>query len=181
MAYLLDSIPELSVRERNDLYERAIQSARTTMGAYTFDESSSKNVLTELYRYEVEWHRKMALPVSILIFFLIGAPLGAIIRKGGLGMPIVVSVAFFVVYYIVTITGEKMAREGTWSALRGIWFASWILFPIAIYLTYKATNDSNLLNSDWYILQYKRLVGRLKNLLPQRGERTQKQANKHNK
>ena len=100
-----------------------------------------------------------------MIFFLIGAPLGAIIRKGGLGTPIVVSVAFFVIYYIISMTGEKMAREGSWSSFQGVWISSFVLLPISIYLTYKATNDSNLLNAEWYYMQYKKLKTKLQNIL----------------
>ena len=99
----------------------------------------------------------MSLPVSIMIFFLIGAPLGAIIRKGGLGMPIVVSVLFFVIYYIISITGEKLAREGSWGSFAGMWISTFILLPISIFLTYKATNDSNLFNAEWYIVHYRKL------------------------
>ena len=90
-------------------------------------------------------------------FFLIGAPLGAIIRKGGLGMPIVISIGFFVIYYIISISGEKMAKEGTWEAVYGMWLSSFILTPIAVYLTYKATNDSGLLDVDWYIGKFKKI------------------------
>ena len=90
-----------------------------------------------------------------MIFFLVGAPLGAIIRKGGLGMPIVISVIFFVIYYIISISGEKLAKEGTWNSFFGMWISSLILAPIAVYLTYKATNDSALLDVDWYIGRYK--------------------------
>lgn len=84
--------------------------------------------------------------------FLIGAPLGAIVRKGGLGMPIVISVIFFVIYYIISISGEKMAKEGTWEAFYGMWLSAFVLAPVAIYLTYKATNDSGLLDVDWYVV-----------------------------
>ena len=112
----------------------------------------AKNLLD---RSKNEWHRKLALPVSIFIFFLIGAPLGAIIRKGGLGMPIVISVIFFVIYYVISISGEKMAKEGSWSSLLGMWISSIVLFPLAVYLTRKATNDSALLDIDWYIGRYK--------------------------
>ena len=110
----------------------------------------AKEALNQLYRSKIEWHRKISLPISIMIFFLIGAPLGAIIRKGGLGTPIVISVIFFVIYYIISISGEKAAREGNWEAFYGMWLSSFILAPIAVYLTYKATNDSVLLDVDWY-------------------------------
>ena len=103
----------------------------------------------------------MSLPVSIMIFFLIGAPLGAIIRKGGLGLPVVVSVLFFVIYYIISLTGEKAAKEGNWEAVYGMWLSTIVLTPIAVYLTYKATNDSTLLDTDWYAGRIKAIEERL--------------------
>ena len=153
--YLLDSIPRLTTREKKRLYANARQSAVAARNSFSFDESTSKEALNQLYRSKNEWHRKLALPVSIFIFFLVGAPLGAIIRKGGLGMPIVISVIFFVIYYIISISGEKMAKEGSWSSLLGMWISSIVLFPLAVYLTHKATNDSALLDLDWYIGKYK--------------------------
>ncbi|MFR9650968.1 MAG: LptF/LptG family permease, partial [Rikenellaceae bacterium] len=125
---------------------------------FNFDEQNTKRGLNQLYLSRVEWHRKLTTPISIIIFFLIGAPLGAIIRKGGLGMPIVVSVIFFVIYYIISITGEKMAKEGVWSAIGGMWFSAYILTPVAIYLTYKANSDSALFDRDTYIKLFKRVV-----------------------
>ena len=117
--------------------------------------------LSELYRSQIEWHRKVSLPVSVMIFFLIGAPLGAIIRKGGLGMPVVVSVLFFVIYYIISMSGEKMARDGISTAFEGMWLSSFILLPIALYLIYKSTNDSNLFNMDWYRIQFSKLKDKI--------------------
>lgn len=87
--------------------------------------------------------------------FLIGAPLGAIIRKGGLGTPIVISVIFFVIYYIISSTGQKLTKEGSWEAVYGMWLSTFILAPVAVYLTYKATNDTSLLDTDWYAVKYK--------------------------
>jgi lipopolysaccharide export system permease protein len=154
-AYLVDSIPHLSTRNKQKIWSNARQSAISARNNFTFDESTSKEALNQLYRSKNEWHRKLALPVSIFIFFLVGAPLGAIIRKGGLGMPIVISVIFFVIYYIISVSGEKLAKEGTWDSLLGMWISSIILLPVAIYLTHKATNDSALLDIDWYIGRYK--------------------------
>ena len=88
--------------------------------------------------------------VAILIFFLIGAPLGAIIRKGGLGFPVVISVLFFIIYYVISITGEKIVRQLMVSAPMGMWGASFILFPIAVFLIYKATTDSVILSREGY-------------------------------
>ena len=146
----------------NDAYRNAMSSSNVV----TYDEFSSKEALNQLYRSRIEWHRKLAFPVSIMIFFLIGAPLGAIIRKGGLGMPIVISVIFFVIYYIISISGEKWAREGDWSSLMGMWISAIILAPIAVYLTYKATNDSSLLDTDWYYGRYKHYKELLESRLP---------------
>ena len=152
---LLDSVPLLTTRQKQRMYSNARQSAISARNSFSFDESTSKEALNQLYRNKNEWHRKWALPVSIFIFFLVGAPLGAIIRKGGLGTPIVISVIFFVIYYIISMTGEKMAKEGTWSSLLGMWISSIVLFPLAVYLTNKATNDSALLDFDWYLGKYR--------------------------
>jgi lipopolysaccharide export system permease protein len=101
-------------------------------------------------RAEVEWHRKFTLPIACLIFFFIGAPLGAIIRKGGLGMPTVVSIFFFTAYWVVDISGKKLARDGVLDPSIGIWLSSFVLLPMGIFLTYKATTDSALFNTDRY-------------------------------
>ena len=168
---LLDSVPHLSTRAKDRVYENALRSARSSRNMFSFDESTSKEALNQLYRSKNEWHRKLTLPISILIFFLIGAPLGAIIRKGGLGMPIVISVAFFVIYYIISITGEKLSKEGAWSALLGMWISAIILTPLAIYLSHKANNDSALLDIDWYIGRYKHYRDKMIEKLPEKWQR----------
>ncbi len=157
---LIDSIAGLTDVQKDRLYSNAQQAASNSKGSIDWDETMTKDVLNQLYRAEIEWHKKWSLPVAVLVFFLIGAPLGAIIRKGGLGMPIIISVAFFVIYYVIFITGEKLAKEGTWPAFWGGWIPTLVLMPVAIYLTYKATNDSGLLNTEWYIIQYQKLKKR---------------------
>jgi lipopolysaccharide export system permease protein len=99
-------------------------------------------------RHEVELHRKFTLAFACLIFFFIGAPLGAIIRKGGLGTPVIISVVMFIVYYIIDNTGYKMAREALWPCWAGMWLSSFVLLPIGIFLTYKAATDSALFNPE---------------------------------
>ena len=158
---LLDSISKLPLRKRNDIWNTARSDALNSRNAFAFDETLTKSSLTELYKSKNDWHRKLALPVSVIIFFLIGAPLGAIIRKGGLGTPIVISVFFFVIYYIISISGEKAAKEGTWDSLMGMWISTFVLTPVAIYLLIKATNDSSLLDTDWYYGKYKLLEERI--------------------
>ncbi len=156
---LMDSIANLDVYQKKQLWSEARSYANSSRGLFTFDEENAKETLTQLYKYKVEWHRKMSLPISVMIFFLIGASLGAIIRKGGLGMPVVVSVLFFVIYYIISITGEKLAREGSWSSFAGMWVSTFILAPLSVFLIYKATNDSKLFNVDAYYSQWKKLTG----------------------
>lgn len=158
----LDSLPRLrpvsvmamldtmSVENRNAVFGQASAWAEEARSYADYESEYMSYTSQLLYRAQADFQRKIALPFSIMIFFLIGAPLGAIIRKGGLGMPIVVSVLFFVVYYIITITGEKFVKDGAWPAFWGIWISSFILFPIAIFLTYKSTNDSALFNPDAY-------------------------------
>lgn len=162
---LEDTIAKQSAYAIKDLIASARSDARSSRSMFTFDEDMAKDNINQLYRNQVEWHKKVALPFSIIVFFLIGAPLGAIIRKGGLGMPVVVSVLFFVLNYVISMSGEKMAKEGTISAFEGMWLSLFILLPIAVYLTYKATNDSNLFNMDWYRMQYSKIKNNINKTL----------------
>lgn len=155
--YVMDSIANLNEKELAKVTNNAFNIANSAKSRMNYDEALTKQTLNSLYKHQNEWHRKLSLPISIMIFFLIGAPLGAIIRRGGLGMPVVVSVLFFVVYYIISITGEKMAGEGSISSFRGMWLSSFILFPIAVFLVYKATNDSNLFNAERYFAFFKKI------------------------
>ena len=109
-------------------------------------------------KYKVEWHRKLTLSAACFILFLIGAPLGAIIRKGGMGLPLVISVMFFLVYHITSITGEKLVKEGAVIAVKGMWFSSAFLLPIGIFLIYKATHDSVLFDLEIYKNFFSRLI-----------------------
>lgn len=157
-----EDMRNMPLAQRRDMLTNAISKAKNSRMSINYEEEAYKANLTQLYRSEIEWHRKVSLPVSVMIFFLIGAPLGAIIRRGGLGMPVVVSVLFFVVYYIISMSGEKMARDGISTAFEGMWLSSAILLPIAIYLIYKSTNDSNLFNMDWYRIQFAKLKDKIK-------------------
>ncbi len=103
-----------------------------------------------IQKHKAAWHEKLTLSFACLIFFFIGAPLGAIIRKGGFGMPFLVSILFFLIYYVITITGKKLAQEGTWEAWQGMWLSSAFTLPIGIFLTYKATTDSVIFDLDTY-------------------------------
>lgn len=102
-------------------------------------------------RYDIEWHRKFTLSFACFIFFFIGAPLGAIIRKGGLGMPVIVSVFLFIIYYIISMMGERAAKEAVITPAVGMWISAFILFPLGVILTYKAVTDSTMMSSESYM------------------------------
>ncbi len=104
-----------------------------------------------IMKHYVEWHRKFTLAFACLVFFFIGAPLGAIIRKGGFGMPFLISILFFIFYYIISIMGEKFVKEGVLLSYEGMWMGSLIILPIGVFISYKAATDSTLLNISSYI------------------------------
>ena len=110
-------------------------------------------------QHDIEAIKKFTLALSCLIFFFIGAPLGAIIRKGGLGFPVVISVIVFIIFYILDNTGYRMSRQGTWAIWFGQGLAPAVLTPIAIFVTYKATNDSTVFNMDMYKTFFMKLLG----------------------
>ncbi|MDD3064049.1 MAG: LptF/LptG family permease [Massilibacteroides sp.] len=127
---------------------------------YYFKSFSMADQSYKLRRHMMEWHMKFTLSFSCLVFFFIGAPIGAIIRKGGLGTPVVVSVFMFIFYYMINNIGQKMARDGIWAIWEGMWLSSFVLAPIGIFLTYKAVNDSVILNADTYLNALKNLFGK---------------------
>jgi lipopolysaccharide export system permease protein len=110
-----------------------------------------ENLNHQLWRYDLEWHRKFTLSLACIVLFFIGAPLGAIIRKGGLGTPIIIAVLFFVLYYVISIIGEKAAKGGSISPLVGMWLSTGVVMPISIFLTYKATRDSAIFSKEMYL------------------------------
>ena len=115
-------------------------------------------------KHQIELHRKFTLAFACLIFFFIGAPLGAIIRKGGLGAPVVISVIMFIIYYIIDNTGYKMAREALWPVWTGMWLSSFALLPIGIFLTYKAATDSGIFNPEVWVMAFQKAKVRIKRL-----------------
>lgn len=154
----MDSIFEnLDIPAKRSIITQALTLARATGGHVLAQKDNFLNKVRKIRRHEIEWHRKFTLSFACLVFFFIGAPLGAIIRRGGLGMPVVVSIIFFVIYYIVSISGEKFARESVMPAFEGMWLSSFLLLPVGVFLTYKATSDSAVLNIDTYLLFFKKI------------------------
>jgi lipopolysaccharide export system permease protein len=131
---------------------QAITFARGNKSITKSNVSSTTWKISKLRRYQIEIQRKYTLSLLCLIFFFIGAPLGAIIRKGGLGMPVIVSVLLFLVYYVISMIGEKFVREDILPPQVGMWISTVILIPISILLTVKAANDSVIMNIETYFL-----------------------------
>jgi lipopolysaccharide export system permease protein len=107
---------------------------------YAYDDVQWKNY--SLWSFQIEVHRKFTLAVACLLFFFIGAPLGSIIRKGGIAIPLVVTVLFFIFYFVISIIGEKVAKGDLIPVSMGMWFSTAVLIPICAFLSYKATIDS---------------------------------------
>ena len=152
----IQNIPFDAFSEKTRTIEMALNMARSK-------KYSIENLIGEMDNYDrpvvslnVEWHKKFSLSLACLILFFIGAPLGAIIRKGGLGMPVVVSVVFFILFWVVTITGEKMSKEGVIPPYFGMWIATAVTLPLGIFLTRKATSDSALFDTDSYLRPFQK-------------------------
>ncbi len=142
---------------QSSIVRNASSKAENNSNEFLFRSMSKVATQKTINRNWVEWHQKFTLSFACFIFFFIGAPLGSIIRKGGLGMPIVVSVILFIIYYIFNNVGYKMTRDGVWIHWVGMWFSSFILFPLGVFLTYKAMNDSVILNAEAYLSFFKKL------------------------
>jgi lipopolysaccharide export system permease protein len=119
------------------------------------------NRAREIRLHKIEWHRKFSLSMACVILFFIGAPLGSIIRKGGLGMPLVVAIIFFLLFHLLNTFGEKFVKEDTLTPVTGMWLAIIVLVPVGAFLTYKAMHDSQLFNKEFYT----RLLKKVKPLL----------------
>lgn len=141
---------------------QALSKARQMKQDYEFQSYTMADDKKTIRRHGIEMHKKFTLSFACLIFFFIGAPLGAIIRKGGIGTPLVISVFLFIFYYIIDNTGYKMARDGKVEVWEGIWLSSFVLLPLGVFFTYKAVRDSAVFNFDAYKLFILRLRGKLR-------------------
>lgn len=151
------SFEKRSKAQQISIVENALNTARS---AKAYSESILNDCENEEFatlKYKIEWHRKFTLSIACIVLFFIGAPLGSIIRKGGLGMPVVISVVFFIIFHILSITGEKLAKEGEIPVYQGMWMATAILFPVGVFLTFKATSDSSLFDVTAYTEPVKKL------------------------
>ena len=140
--------------------EKAYNQALSSRSANEILVAEYQSKKKDLRLHQIERHRKIALSLACLVLFLIGAPLGSIIRKGGLGTPLIFAIIFFMVFYFLSNTGQKFANEGTISPFTGMWLSTFVLLPIGVFLTYKALKDSHLFNKEFYF----RLGGNLRKM-----------------
>ena len=132
------------------VYNTAISIANNLKNSIESAGNELENRKTEIRYHQIEWHRKFSLSMACFVLFFIGAPLGSIIRKGGLGMPLVVAIIFFLLFHLLNMFGEKFVKEGMMSPFVGMWLAVLVLTPVGIFLTYKAMHDSQLFSKEFY-------------------------------
>lgn len=138
---------------------QALNKAKRHKQDYEFKSLSMKDQRKSIRRHDIEMQKKFTLSFACIIFFFIGAPLGAIIKKGGIGSPLVISVILFIIYYIIDNTGYKMARDGRIAVWAGMWVSSAVLLPLGVFFTYKAVNDSAVFNMDAYRNFFRKIFG----------------------
>ena len=159
-AYNVDTVySRLSAQDKRSVISQALTKVGSRKNDLEFKSLITSDGDRLIRQHEIEWIAKITLALSCLIFFFIGAPLGAIIRKGGLGLPVLISVLVFILYYILDNTGYRMARSGMWTIAFGKGLPSAVLVPMAVFFTYKATNDSVVFNADLYAEMFRRLFG----------------------
>lgn len=147
----LFAIQDLNKDDKLKAIDRALNNARSASNNAEYEMKDVTERLILIRKHQVEWHLKFTLSFACLVLFFIGAPFGAIIRKGGLGLPLVISVIFFVIYHVISMTGKKSVIAGGLDPILGMWLSSIVLLPLGIIFTYKATNDSPLFDVDiWF-------------------------------
>ena len=158
--YNVDSLYEVaSLTQKQKVISSAVSRAENVANDLGFKKFTMENNDYSIRKHKTEWHKKITISLSCLLFFFIEAPLGGIIRKGGWGMPVIVSVLVFIIYYIIDNKGYKMARDGKWIVWMGMWTSSAVLAPLGVFLTYKSNKDSVVLNADAYINWFKKIMG----------------------
>ena len=154
-----EKIPNKKVKSFNDLIpdslktivrDQAAATVSSVRGIMEVNASSYDNQVDDIIQHKIEWHKKLSLSIACMVLFFIGAPLGSIIRKGGLGLPLVVALIFFMIFYLLNIFGEKFTKDHVLDPIIGMWLPVIILTPVGFFLTYKAMHDSQLFNKEFY-------------------------------
>jgi len=160
----------MASKDQKSIVSLALGMARNAKGSFEYNRQLIKEKVELKARYDIEWHRKFTLSFACFALFLIGAPLGAIIRKGGLGMPLVISVLLFVAYHVISFTGEKSVRSAITDPWKGMWMSTMIFLPVGIFLAYQAAHDSTILDADSYKHVVKNIMSKFKKKQNKRDE-----------
>lgn len=155
----VDSIMDVKRNKAQGL-RHALSEARNIKNKLSIQTNRLRNQELMMIRYKIEMNKKYAQAFACLVMFLIGAPLGAIIKKGGLGVPVIISIVFFILYYVMSITGKKWAEEGVVTPFIGIWGFSFVLIPVGLFFLRQAKNDARLLESDFYAVLVEKIRSR---------------------
>jgi lipopolysaccharide export system permease protein len=151
----IELIPDSAVIMVNDQAVSYSNSLRSSLEGSAIDYENKRK---ELRLHLIEWHNKLTMSMAVIVLFLIGAPLGSIVRKGGIGTPVVFAVIFFVIFFLLNNFGRKFVKEDIMQPVSGMWLATAIFAPIGFFLIYKALHDSQLLNKEFYY-RFSRSVG----------------------
>lgn len=157
------SLAKGSIAYKRAVLERSINSTKNVRDYIARTENMLHDKKKNLRKYQIEWHRKFTLSFACIVLFFIGAPLGAIIRKGGFGLPVVFSIIFFLVYHIISITTEKMTLQLVLEPKIGMWISAMVLTPLGVFLTYKAATDSSIMDVGAYTNFFKKLFNKKTN------------------
>jgi lipopolysaccharide export system permease protein len=163
-----DLIPEDLKPLVND---QALNVAGNTRNLLQIASSDFKSRNDDITQHKIEWHKKLSLSVACLVLFFIGAPLGSIIRKGGLGTPLVMALLFFMVFYLLNIFGEKFTKDNLVYPIFGMWLPVIVLSPVGFFLTYKAMHDSQLFNKEYYYRSIKKIGSATKRIFKTFGKK----------
>jgi len=164
--YTKPPLPKRTVKKFEELVPDSVlysvdQKAAALISPFTMNAEISNTEYRAKQRdlrvHKIEWHKKITLSLACLVLFLIGAPLGSIIRKGGLGTPLVFAIFLFMFFFFFNTSGEKYAKENVMTPFGGMWMATLFLLPVGIFLTYKAMHDSNLLNKEFYFRSWRKI------------------------
>jgi lipopolysaccharide export system permease protein len=155
----INTLPDTAKRT---VLEQSISYAASIKTVMEVAAADYTNQRKELRLYLIEWHTKFTMSIAVLVLFLIGAPLGSIVRKGGIGTPVVFAVVFFVIFFLLNNFGKKFVREDVLQPVSGIWLATMVLLPIGFFLIHKAMHDSQLFNRESYLRGFKKIRGALK-------------------
>lgn len=142
----------------------ALNNARTVKNNFNTKITQIDNLEREYRRFQIAWYQKYTTAFACIVMFMIGAPLGAIIKKGGLGMPVLLSIIFFIVYYMLTITGEKWAKEAITDPIFGTWFSNLVLLPFGLFFLKQARKDARLFEADIYVEFFKKITNPIKRM-----------------